>query len=193
MMTKNTRLGLILVSAVLFPIIPIVVGIDVFVRTYDEATDQDRARGVRTRIGEYMRFEPMGMFPLPLVLALEKFPDRASCLSSDGKLLRWADIGSTLEVEVCLSRAFAKTVSDEEIVESLTANGFIGAESSPATTGRTNSAKTKIAASCTKGKGACSKALENFRHFPFEIYGYSIGISRDPPEVLNTDVVAILK
>lgn len=90
---------------------------DAFLRSYDEASDEDRARGIRTKIGDYTSFRHIGMLPLPLVLALEKWPDRAACVSNtDARVIRWEELNNSTEIEVCLSRMFANAATDEEIV-----------------------------------------------------------------------------
>lgn len=168
--------------------------IHTYLRSYDEATDEDRAHGVHTRIGNYTRFEPIGMFPISLVLASKKWPNRAVCLAdSKENVLRWADFHDSLEVEICLSRVFNSISEDEEVVKSLSANGFEGAESRPPIVGRSNSSITRIIARCIRESDPCGKTIENFWNFPFEIHSYSLTISRVSPGVMDINVTKIAK
>lgn len=185
-MFKNRLLCVSL--AFLASVVLAVGALDAFLRSYDEASDKDRSRGIRTRVGDYTSFRHIGMLPLPLILALEKWPNRADCLSDvNGNIFRWEEISSTTEIEVCLSRVFANVASDEEIVAILNANGFFGAQVMPAI-GRFNSAKTNVLGSCGKADRPCGYALANFWSIPFEVYRFSLGISRDGRTTLDINV-----
>ncbi len=193
-MTKSYRISPLSVSLIFFVVVVVAIGgLDVFLRSQNDATDEDRALGVSTRMGDYRSFSSIGMLPLSLVLALNKWPDRASCLADqEASILRWKDFGSTTEAEVCLSRVFTKTRTDDEIVAILAANGFAGAMvrtvRSPV-----NSAKTRVSASCLIRTPYCGVTLQNFWHFPFEIYSSSVEIFRDGSTTLNIKVHKIAK
>ncbi len=193
-MTKFHGLSLPSVSLIFFAIVVVAVGgLDVFLRSHNDAADEDRALGVRTRIGDYRSFNPIGMLPLSLLLALNRWPDRATCLADQKtSILRWKDFGSTTEVEVCLSRVFVETTTDDEIVAILAANGFAGAMTSTVRS-PVNSAKTRVFADCRIRTPYCGLTRNNFWHFPFEIYAFSVEIFRDGSTTLNIKAHKIVK
>jgi hypothetical protein len=188
------RNRLLIIFLTFLAILVLAIGaLDAFLRSYDEASDEDRARGVRTKIGDYRSFRPIGTLPLPLILALKKWPDRAACLfDPDGNILRWEEMGSPTEIEVCLSRMFANAATDEEIVAILNDNGFWGARVMPAI-GRFNSSKTIVIGTCDRASRPCGYAMENFWSIPFEAYAFSINISRDGHTTLDINVGKSIK
>ena len=168
-------------------------GLIAFIQSYNEVTAKDRALSIRTRIGDYTSFQPIGWLPASLLRALKKWPDHSSCLSdAKAEILRWKDFGSTTEVEVCLSRAFASTATDDEIVETLQANGFTGSFaqfSNSRFTGQTS----RISAVCRRSDTPCGHTLKNFWSVPFEIYAYSLSISRYGGYTLDVRVQKLTK
>ena len=49
--------------------------LDAFLRSYNEASDEDRAQGIRTKNDTYTSARAMGAFPLSLVPELKEWPD----------------------------------------------------------------------------------------------------------------------
>jgi hypothetical protein len=157
-------------------------------------TPEDRALGIRTRIGDYTSFQPIGHFPIGLVYSLQKWPNRDSCLlDANQEPLRWKEFGSITEIEVCFSNVFGMTMDDIDIVAALQANGFDRASVQPSAS-RFNSAKTTISALCERAAAPCGLALENFLSFPFvKSYAYSVKIFRLEGITLGIHVVEQVK
>ncbi|WP_417435181.1 hypothetical protein [Hoeflea sp.] len=76
----------------------------IWMRSYNEA---EAGGEVRTRIGDYKSTEPMGLFPISLLIAVRKFPTYDDCveLADDGKIRpKWAEMSSEAQVKVCVFR-----------------------------------------------------------------------------------------
>ncbi len=178
-------------GAILFLAIGI---IDVILRSYlNEASSEDREQGIHTKIEGYSSLRAMGVFQLPLFFALKEWSDGSSCLADPTqKIVGWADMEGSADIEVCLSRIFSDVATDEEIAATLTANGFAGSSVEFATT-RLASAPITVSASCTKSNLPCALALENFWSFPLPVYGYVVTISRIGRQTVDVEIVELVE
>lgn len=140
--------------------------LDAFLRSRNNPTEEDRALGIKTRIGTYTRFEPMGFLPLSLVFAAYQWPDRAACVSDPEKnVLRWADFGTVEDMEICLSRVLANMAEDDDVVATLVANGFAGSEAMQVVGNLSDKVKTRIGGICKENHYPCGAAPGSFLEY----------------------------
>lgn len=79
----------------------------------------------RIEIGDYVSYKRKVSFPVPLKIALKKWPNRGSCLASPNSvILHWEQLRGLKEIEVCLVRVLAAAGSIEEAKRILVANGL---------------------------------------------------------------------
>lgn len=167
--------ALLIASAALVIILS---ALDVFLRSYDEVSEGERAQGIRTRIGTFSSARPIGTFPLSLIWALKQWPDSAACLAETAKqTLQWEALSSRVSIEVCLSRVLNNISSDDEIAATLTANGFTGVVISPASTGPTGTRST-VSATCLATARPCGVVVDELLSFPGSSYAIQVRISR---------------
>lgn len=164
---------------ILVAVLVIAVGaLDTYLRSFDEASAEDRAQGILTKIGTYTSAQPIGTFPIALIWSLRQWPDRAACLSDPGRqTLRWADFGSRTSIEVCLSRVFSNVGSDQEMAAALTANGFNGVSIGPASP-RTKLVESTVSGTCMATAQPCGVAVDQLLSFPGKSYSFSARLSR---------------
>jgi hypothetical protein len=167
--------------------------LDAFLRSFDEASEEDRAHGIRTKIGTYASARPIGTFPLFLIWSLRQWPDRAACLSDPARqILRWADLGSRTSIEVCLSRVIANVGSDQEVAAILTANGFNGVSIRPASP-RTKWVGSTVSGTCMATAQPCGVAVDEMFSFPGASYAFDARVSRFSHGMTDVRITQISK
>lgn len=165
--------------------------LDAYLRSYDEATEEDRGQGIHTKIGTYTSAAPIGTFPLSLIWALNQWPDRAACLSDPARqILRWADLGSRTGIEICLNRVTTNVVSDQEVAAILTANGFNGVSIRPASP-RAKLVESTVSGTCMATAQPCGIAVNKLLSFPVKSYAIAATLSHVSNGMTDVKIVQL--
>jgi hypothetical protein len=167
-------------------------GLDAFLRCYNEASEENRVQGIRTKIGTFTSSDPIGTLPLSLIWAIKQWPDSSACLADPfQRVLRWAELGSRTAIKVCLSRVF-NNVGSGKIAATLTANGFSGASVDAASLS-SKGAKYTVSATCIATARPCGVVVNEFMSFPTEAYAYTVRVIPFPDGMTDVRVIPLAK
>jgi hypothetical protein len=143
----------------------------------------------RIEIGDYVSYKRKSSFPVALKLALKKWPDRRSCLSPDGVILRWEKLKGLKEIEVCLVRVLAAAESVEQAKQILVANGLsapIDAQWPP------RYADAAISGMCSSKGSRCGRAVSKIRFPVLRVGAFSYEIAFRGGRVFDVRISAVV-
>lgn len=162
-----------------------------YLRSFNEVSPDERQRGpIKTRIGDYVSFDPIGTFPISLITALKKWPTSRDCIENEtSRRLRWQAFQSSSELKVCLTRLIAGMNRPENMNALFQANGFKSSASPQPPSG---TEKSEHEFSCERGT-ICQQWAEQQGYFFLKPYSVSARVTLSGNRLMNVSITELLK
>lgn len=162
-----------------------------YLRSFNEVSLNERERGgIKTRIGDYVSFDPIGTLPISLITALKRWPTSRDCIENEtSHRLLWRAFRSSLDLKVCLTRLISGVHIQQDIDTIFQENGF---KSSPPLQRSSGSDDFEYEYSCERST-ACSKWAERQGYFFIRPYSLSVKVTFSNNTLLNVSIIELLE
>lgn len=168
------------------------VAASLYLRSFNETSENNDQWAVQTRIGDFRSLRKMGGLPLPLIWAIKAWPDRLSCVTSTDKdILKWDELRGSLSVNVCLTRVLAQSTSVNEASEILKKNGF--EQLIRRTQPNFPPAITEMAAFCPSHAEPCSRVFDRMGGWFGKPHALSVSLIYRESELLDVNALPLTK
>lgn len=165
-----------------------VVGVSLYLRSYNEISDASKLGEIRTKIGDYVSLDDMGLFPVLLIWSKTKWPDRRACFTDNtSHILRWGQFRLEEEIEVCVSQALAGKTTIEDVELFFKANGLTRLHRKELAIPLGG---VVIGGVCGSGNGPCHLSLDGFLSLFLKPYAFHLLVTTTENRVV--DVKAFL-